>query len=93
MEPIEETKTTGEAILIGNEFARVRFEKVPGPGGDHLLVSSARTGRSRILSPEAVERVSRLPVGHYLDALLTPFGPEPELAFTTGSPVHEEEEE
>ncbi|MEV7046309.1 hypothetical protein [Amycolatopsis sp. NPDC051061] len=40
-----------------------------------------------------MERLSRLPVGHYLDALLTPFGPEPELAFTTGTPVHEEEEE
>jgi hypothetical protein len=75
------------ALLVGNEFARVRLEVVPGPDGDRLRISAIRTRRTRILPAVSVERLSRLPVGRYLDALQTPFGPEPDLAFSAGSPL------
>lgn len=79
-------------ILLGNEFARVRLEVVPGPDGDRLRISAIRTKRTRELSAEAVENLSRLPVGRYLEALETPFGPEPDLAFNAGFPGVLEEE-
>jgi hypothetical protein len=74
------------AALIGNEFARVRLEVVPGPAGDQLRITSIRTRRTRTLPAQSVEKLSRLPVGRYLAALETPFGPEPDLAFGAGSP-------
>lgn len=70
----------GSALLVGNEFARVRLEVVPGPHGDHLRISSIRTGWHRTIPPAAVEALSRLSIDAYLDALETPFGPEPDLA-------------
>jgi hypothetical protein len=79
-------------ILIGNEFARVRLELLPGPDGGQLRISSIRTRRTRTLTAEAVERLSRLPVSRYLDALETPFGPEPDLAFRPDHPSREESE-
>jgi hypothetical protein len=79
-------------VLIGNEFARVRLEVVPGPDGDRLRISSIRTKRTRTLSPASVEMLSRLPISHYLAALETPFGPEPDLAFSAGPPLLPREE-
>lgn len=72
---------TGE-ITIGNEFARVLLDVIPADSGDMLRVYSVRTGWVRYLSAEMVERVSRLPLTDYLEALFTPFGPEPDLAFS-----------
>lgn len=63
-------------MFIGNEFARVHLEVIPGSDGDQLRISSIRTGRTRTLSAAAVEGLTRLPVSAYLDALNTPFGPE-----------------
>ncbi len=83
---------TPRPILVGNEFARVRLEVVPGPDGDRLRISSIRTKRTRTLSAASVERLCRLPVEHYLDALQTPFGPEPDLAFGAGFPPLSREE-
>jgi len=74
------------SLLIGNEFARVILEVVPGLHGDHLRISSVRTGRTRTLSPKSVEALSRLSIASYLDALQTPFGPESELGFSADSP-------
>lgn len=76
-----EAETPQPAVLIGNEFARVWLEVEPGPDGDRLRISAVRTGRTRTLSPAAVENLSRLPITAYLDALETPFGPEPDLGF------------
>jgi hypothetical protein len=74
-------------VTVGNEFARVHLEVVPGPEGDHLRITAVRTKWTRTLSPRAVERLTRLSVDPYLDALGTPFGPEPDLA---GVPSREE---
>ena len=74
-------KYTGE-ITIGNEFARVLLDAIPTNEGDVLRVYSVRTGWVRYLSAEAVERVSRVQLADYLEALFTPFGPEPDLAFS-----------
>jgi hypothetical protein len=82
----KDAERSSEVVLIGNEFARVRLEVVPGPHGDRLRISSIRTGWTRTLSPTSVEKLSRLPIGPYLDALETPFGPEPDLGFSADSP-------
>ncbi|WP_326565279.1 hypothetical protein VSH64_25895 [Amycolatopsis rhabdoformis] len=74
-------------IVLGNEFARVRLEVVSGPDGDRLRIAAIRTKRTRMLSAEEVERLSRLPVSRYLEALETPFGPEPELGFSADFPA------
>ncbi|MFI5612631.1 hypothetical protein [Amycolatopsis sp. NPDC051903] len=79
-------------ILLGNEFARVRLEVEPGPDGDRLRISAIRTKRTRTLSAEEVEGLTRLPVSAYLAALETPFGPEPDLAFSAEFPVAERDE-
>jgi hypothetical protein len=88
----EDVEPSSSVVLIGNEFARVRLEVVPGPHGDHLRISSIRTGWTRTLSPTSVERLSRLSIGPYLDALETPFGPEPDLALSTDFPLSSREE-
>ncbi|WP_217562267.1 hypothetical protein [Streptomyces sp. GbtcB6] len=79
-------------VLIGNEFARVRLEVVPGPAGDQLRIAAIRTGRTRTLSAGFVEKLSRMPVARYLEALETPFGPESDLAFSADFPLFSREE-
>ncbi|MGG7103662.1 hypothetical protein [Rhodococcus sp. 24CO] len=74
-------------VLIGNEFAIVVLEVEPGPAGDQLKITSTRTGWTRTLPPEFVEKLSRMPVSSYLSALETPFGPESELAYKPGFPT------
>lgn len=73
-------------VLIGNEFAIVWLEVDSGPAGDQLTITSTRTGWTRTLPPEFVEKLSRMPVSSYLGALETPFGPEPDLAYKPGFP-------
>jgi hypothetical protein len=94
MEPVDSgtVASSSSPVLIGNEFARVWLEVLPGPRGDRLRITSIRTRRTRTLPAAAVERLSRLPVERYLEALETPFGPEPDLAFSAGFPLSSREE-
>lgn len=64
---------------LNNEFALVHVEVDRRPNGQRLRITSTRTGRSRTLDPLMLEVLTWLPLEHFLDALETPFGPEPDL--------------
>lgn len=82
-----EAVTDVPGLLIGNEFTRVLIEVIERDGEQAVRLTSVRTGWVRTLPVSVVERISRLPLGLYIDALGTPFGPEPDLAF---SPLNDE---
>lgn len=66
-------------IKLNNEFALVRLEVDKTANGERLRIVSSRTGRSRSLDPLMLEVLTWLPVEHFISALSTPFGPEPDL--------------
>lgn len=66
-------------IRLNNEFALVWLEIDRTANGERLKIVSARTGQSCLLDPLMLEVLTWLPHQCFIDALATPFGPEPDL--------------
>jgi len=66
-------------IRLNNEFALVELEVDTTANGKRLKISSLKTGRSCTLDPLMLEVLTWLPKETFIDALATPYGPEPEL--------------
>jgi hypothetical protein len=64
---------------LSNEFALVSLEIDTSANGSRLRITSTKTGRSRSLDPLMLEVLTWLPIEHFIAALATPFGPEPDL--------------
>ena len=88
--------TTGEPLMIANEFAEVRVVRVETRNGSRLLIESPKSGQWIALDPLEVEALTWQSTATFSAMIGNPFGPlipETTGGLVTGGTLAEGENE
>ncbi|MGW0082200.1 hypothetical protein [Streptomyces sp. NPDC003393] len=69
------SRTVGEPITLGNEFAEIRVSQVETRNGTRLLIESTRSGQWVALCPLELEALTWQNTATFSAMIGNPFGP------------------